>query len=342
METEKIAVYFDGDGVRASDARFALEEIKAYGNIIINRVYRDWRNAEGTSLGDWQSASSNNGIAQVQCGRVNGKESTDIKLCVDLMKDLYTNHHITLFYIVTSDRDYRHVLPEVKVMNKRVHVIGPSDANPALKSHCDKYSQIELLRRATIRKDISLEETNSNTIIDAKPNPKNGEASRTSSPKGFGSNTKKGLTITSSTTTSSTTTSSTTKGFASNTKNDLTITSSPPKGIKEDPIDSLVKELDDSTAQKYNFEFSAEDEHGSGPWFLAQLRAAVDRIDGAPLLVTRFKEYLLRQKTDFDCRNYGYKRFQDFLQIYVLNLSDEFELSNQDNKCVYYLVRKKK
>merc|ERR1712227_731103 len=153
---------------------------------------RDWRNVAS----DWQSASANNGIAQVQCGRVNGKESTDIKLCVDLMKDLYTIPHISLFYIITSDRDYRHVLPEVKVMNKKVHVIGPSNANPALKSHCDKYSQIELLRSTTIRKNISLEETNSNKISDATPNPKKGdEASRVSSPKGVASNTKKDLTI---------------------------------------------------------------------------------------------------------------------------------------------------
>ena len=326
-ELEKIAVYFDGDGVEADDAKCALEEIKRYGNILICRVYKDWRSTVGS---DWQSASASNGIAQVQCGRVNGKESTDIKLCVDLMKDLYTIPHITLFYIVTSDRDYRHVLPEVKVMNKKVHVIGPSNANPALKSHCDKYSQIELLRSTTIRKNISLEETNSNKISDATPNPKKGdEANRVSSPKGVASNTKKDLTIISSPTTRSPTTSSTTT----------------PKGVKQDLTDSLVKELDDSAAQKYNleiFDTEKENENLSGPWFLAQLNGAMERNNSAPLNVCQFKEYLMRQATDFDPRTYGYKRFVDFLQNYVLNLSDVYEFSINDAQTVFYIVRKKK
>ena len=326
MEPEKIAVYFDGDGVEADDARFALEEIKTYGNIIICRVYRDWRNIS-SSLGDWQSASASHGIAQVQCGRVNSKESTDIKLCVDLMKDLYTIPHISLFYIITSDRDYRHVLPEVKVMNKKVHVIGPTNANPALISHCDKYSRIELLRRATIRKNITLEETNSNSIIDEL----------------LAHNTHNTHTTSSSTTSSSTTTS----GLAGKTNKDLSMTSSPPKGVKEeDPTDSLVKAPDDSVAQKYNLEFdNVPDNEGklSGPWFLAQLNAFIESKSGQQLQVSEFKIYLMRQATDFDSRIYGYRRFIDFLQEYVLHLNDEYELATYDgHENVYYIVRKKK
>ena len=143
---ETIAVYFDGDNVTPSDVGIILQEIKSYGDIIINRVYADW---QMDNLHQWSKTASCNGITQIQCGRLSGKNSTDIKLCVDLMKDLLTVAHITLFYIITSDSDYRHVLPEIKLQGKKVHCIGLSQANVALMSHCDQYTKIEVLREAS-------------------------------------------------------------------------------------------------------------------------------------------------------------------------------------------------
>ena len=73
-----------------------MQEIKSYGDIVINRVYADW---EVNPLKKWRDSASMNGIMPIQCGRLNGKNSTDIKLCVDLMKDLYTVPYISLFYL---------------------------------------------------------------------------------------------------------------------------------------------------------------------------------------------------------------------------------------------------
>jgi len=140
---ETIAVYFDGDNVCPGDASVILQEIKSYGDIVINRVYADW---EVNPLKKWRDSASMNGIMPIQCGRLNGKNSTDIKLCVDLMKDLYTVPYISLFYIITSDSDYRHVLPEIKLKGKKCHVIGRSNANVALMAHADQYTKIEVLR----------------------------------------------------------------------------------------------------------------------------------------------------------------------------------------------------
>ena len=71
-------------------------------------------------------ASIENGITTIQCDKITGKNSTDIKLMVDIMKTLYEINHISLYYIVTSDSDFRHVIPQIKMRNKKVHCIVAS------------------------------------------------------------------------------------------------------------------------------------------------------------------------------------------------------------------------
>ena len=140
MQKETIAVYFDGDNV--SHKRFGdiLAEIRSYGDIIINRVYADFE-----ALGPIENSAIENGISTIQCARLIGKNSSDIKLCVDLMRDLYTLPQITTFYIITSDTDYRHIIPEIKLLNKQARVIGKAVAPEILKACCDQYTPIEVI-----------------------------------------------------------------------------------------------------------------------------------------------------------------------------------------------------
>ena len=51
-----------------------------------------------------------------------------------------------MFYIVTTDSDYRHVVSEIKTKNKKIHCIGSDNANISLRSICDTYTKISVLR----------------------------------------------------------------------------------------------------------------------------------------------------------------------------------------------------
>jgi len=137
-----IAVYIDGDNISPKYAEIIMDEIKNYGRIIISRVYGDYSKTE---LKSWLGKSTNCGIIPIQCCRISGKNSSDMKLCVDLMEDLYTLPDITLFYIVTNDSDYRHVISKIKIRNKKVNCIGSYKANMSLISMCDIYTKIEVL-----------------------------------------------------------------------------------------------------------------------------------------------------------------------------------------------------
>ena len=149
MNNESIAVYIDGDNINHKDIEIILNEIKNYGRIIISNVYGDWSK---DNMKHWLKSASEYGISPIQCDRTSGKNSTDIKLCVDIMKHLYTIKNISLFFIITTDSDYRHIISEIKTKGKKINCIGNSDANISLKSMCDIYTKIEVLKKGKKKK----------------------------------------------------------------------------------------------------------------------------------------------------------------------------------------------
>lgn len=140
---ETIALFIDGDNISHRDMPVILNEIKGYGRIVIQHVYGDWsyENMKG-----WRDFAISNGIEPIQSCRIKGKNSTDIGLVVDVMEVLFTLPHITLFYIVTTDRDFVRVISKIKKQNKKVNCIGGDSANDALMSTCDVFTKIEVLR----------------------------------------------------------------------------------------------------------------------------------------------------------------------------------------------------
>ena len=141
--SEKIAVFIDGDNVSHNIISLIMNEIKNYGRIICCNVYADW---SCENMKNWKMTANKLGIITIQCDRISGKNSTDIKMAVDVMKILYTIKHITLFYLVTSDSDYRHLVPEIKLLNKKVNCIGSIKSNNSLQSVCDVFTKIEVLK----------------------------------------------------------------------------------------------------------------------------------------------------------------------------------------------------
>lgn len=141
-ELDLIAVFIDGDNISHKYIPVILQEIRNYGRIIINNIYCDWSSLEYSKL---KLASIENGITTIQCDKIVGKNSTDIKLMVDIMRTLYEINHISLYYIITSDSDFRHVIPQIKMRNKKVHCIGSFNSNKSIQSICDLFTKIEVL-----------------------------------------------------------------------------------------------------------------------------------------------------------------------------------------------------
>ena len=141
---EIIAVFIDGENINPNDFNYINKEIRTYGRVVISNVYGDWSDM---NVKNWIEVARMNGILKIQCDKINGKNSVDLRMSVDIMKCLYTNNIINLFYLVTTDSDYRHVIFEIKQKNKKVYCIGSSNVNLGLSAICDKYTKIENIKR---------------------------------------------------------------------------------------------------------------------------------------------------------------------------------------------------
>lgn len=141
---EIIAIFIDGENINPNDYPYINKEIRSQGRIVISNVYGDWSDQ---NLKKWIDVAMVNGILKIQCDKINGKNSVDLRMSVDIMKYLFTNDLITLFYLVTTDADYRHVIFEIKQKNKKVYCIGSSNVNLGLTSICDKYTKINNIKK---------------------------------------------------------------------------------------------------------------------------------------------------------------------------------------------------
>lgn len=139
----KIAVFIDGDNVSHNDIGCVMDEIRSNGVVIGKFVYGDFSKSE---MIGWYHDGPKYGLQQMQCPRLSGKNSSDLKMSLDILEMVYINPEINLYYIITSDSDFVHVIHKLKFHNKRVNCIGRNNANEALKSACDKFIRVEVLR----------------------------------------------------------------------------------------------------------------------------------------------------------------------------------------------------
>ena len=144
--SKTVALYIDADNISHTYLHQILSTIANF-NVIIKKIYGDWSKQ---NMLQWLNKSNDNGITAIQCGRLN-KNSSDIKMSVDIMKDLYTNNNITLFYLVTSDSDFSSVIGEIKNMNKKAYCTGYSTSSKMLINSCDKF--ISLISKEMIAKE---------------------------------------------------------------------------------------------------------------------------------------------------------------------------------------------
>jgi len=135
-----LAVFVDGDNISWKETDNILTECRSLGRIVNAMVFGDWSmpNMQG-----WKDSAAQKGLLAIQCDCLKGKNSTDIKLMMEVMKMLFTNTFVEVYVIVTSDSDYRHLVTEIKMKGKLCYCIGSSNTNNSLQNICDKFIKLE-------------------------------------------------------------------------------------------------------------------------------------------------------------------------------------------------------
>src|SRR5262245_63022623 len=111
------------------------------GKIVAKKAYADW-----SRFAHFTHALHEAAIELIEIPRraQSGKNSADIRLCVDAMDLAYSKEHINTFVILSGDSDFSPLVSKLKELGK--HVIGlgmQKSTSDLLRDNCDEFIYYE-------------------------------------------------------------------------------------------------------------------------------------------------------------------------------------------------------
>jgi uncharacterized protein (TIGR00288 family) len=145
VDFENLALGFKGKKDKRFDIQKVLERLVEKGKIIVKKAYADW-----AEYSDYKRALHEAAIELIDIPRrsVSGKNSADIRLCVDAIDLCYSKEHIDTFAIVSGDSDFSPLVSKLKENGKGVIGLGMKESSSHLLiNNCDEFIYYEDLER---------------------------------------------------------------------------------------------------------------------------------------------------------------------------------------------------
>ena len=140
IDFENLALGFK-DRQGRFEIKYVLKRLLEKGKIVAKKAYCDWsRFSSYTSLLH-ESAIE---LVEIPKRSQTGKNSADIRLCVDAMDLAYSKDHIDTFVVVSGDSDFSPLVSKLKELGKHVIGLGMTDSTSALlRDNCDEFIYYE-------------------------------------------------------------------------------------------------------------------------------------------------------------------------------------------------------
>ncbi len=145
IDFENLALGFQGRRERFDIGR-VLERLVEKGKIVAKKAYADW-----SRFSTFTSALHEAAIELIEIPRraQSGKNSADIRLCVDAMDLAYAKGHIDTFVVVSGDSDFSPLVSKLKELGKHVIGLGMQEStSDLLRDNCDEFIYYEDLGHA--------------------------------------------------------------------------------------------------------------------------------------------------------------------------------------------------
>jgi uncharacterized protein (TIGR00288 family) len=145
IDFENLALGFKGKRDRRFEIRKVLERLIEKGKLIVKKAYADW-----ADYADYKKPLHEAAIELIEIPKraMTGKNSADIRLCVDALDLCYSKEHIDTFVIVSGDSDFSPLVSKLKENGKRVIGLGMKESSSnLLVDNCDEFIYYEDLER---------------------------------------------------------------------------------------------------------------------------------------------------------------------------------------------------
>ncbi len=145
IDFENLALGFRGKKDKRFEIRKVLERLVEKGKIIVKKAYADW-----IDFAEYKKVLHESAIELIEIPKraVSGKNSADIRLCVDSLDLCYSKEHIDTFVIVSGDSDFSPLVSKLKENGKHVIGLGMKESSSHLLiDNCDEFIYYEDLER---------------------------------------------------------------------------------------------------------------------------------------------------------------------------------------------------
>jgi len=141
LDFENLALGFTGKKGAAFDIHRVLDRLLDKGKVLVKIAYADWG-----SFREYTKQLHEAGIELIEIPKrsMTGKNSADIRLCVDAMDLSYSKDHINTFVVVSGDSDFSPLVSKLKENGKYVIGLGmKKSTSKLLADNCDEFLYYE-------------------------------------------------------------------------------------------------------------------------------------------------------------------------------------------------------
>lgn len=147
IDFENVALGLRDSPRKAFHIQKVMERLLETGKIIVKRAYADWSRFSSYTREFHEAAIE---LIEIPRRVTSGKNSADIRLCVDAMDLCYAKEHISTFVIVSGDSDFSPLVSKLRENGKRVMGLGlRRSTSNLLVSNCDEFIYYESLEEKT-------------------------------------------------------------------------------------------------------------------------------------------------------------------------------------------------
>ncbi len=141
LDFENLALGFTAQKGIAFDIQRVLNRLLDKGKVLVKTAYADWG-----SFREYTKPLHEAGVELIEIPKrkMTGKNSADIRLCVDAMDLSYSKEHINTFVIISGDSDFTPLVAKMKENGKYVIGLGmKGSTSKLLADNCDEFLYYE-------------------------------------------------------------------------------------------------------------------------------------------------------------------------------------------------------
>src|SRR5436853_877581 len=140
IDFENLALGFQNRRDRFDIDR-VLERLVEKGKVVAKKAYADWNRFAPYTQSLHEAAIE---LIEIPRRATSGKNSADIRLCVDAMDLAYSKEHINTFAVVSGDSDFSPLVSKLKELGKHVIGLGMQEStSDLLRDNCDEFIYYE-------------------------------------------------------------------------------------------------------------------------------------------------------------------------------------------------------